>query len=146
MKKVEERAYQLFEGRGREHGYELDDWFKAEKEVLNLRQYEVAKTDKDFMIAMDVPGFDAKDLKVETIADGVIVEGEAYTKDAGKNGNGSFETETSRSVFQRIPLPEGLQANLAKSELKNQKLRITIPLDLNKIVPVEIAPSEKTEG
>jgi HSP20 family molecular chaperone IbpA len=145
MKKVEERAYQLFEGRGRQHGYALDDWFQAEKEVLNSGHYEVAKTDEDFTIAMDVPGFKAKDLKVELIADAVIVEGEACKKDSGKKGNESFETETSRSVFQRIPLPGGVQSDHAKAELKNETLRITIPLDIKKTVPVEAAMPEKTE-
>lgn len=146
MKKVEERAYQLFEGRGWQHGYALDDWFQAEKEVLNQRHYEVAKTDEDFTIAMDVSGFEAKDLKVELIADAVIVEGEAYKKDVGKTGNESFETETSQSVFQRIPLPGGVQSDHAKAELKNQTLRITIPLDIKKIVPVETATPEKTSA
>jgi len=29
------RAYQLFEGRGRVHGRDLEDWFRAEKEILS---------------------------------------------------------------------------------------------------------------
>jgi len=28
------RAYQLFEGRGREHGRDWEDWFRAEAELL----------------------------------------------------------------------------------------------------------------
>jgi hypothetical protein len=29
------RAYQLFENRGRAHGQDLEDWFRAEQEVLS---------------------------------------------------------------------------------------------------------------
>ena len=29
------RAYQLFESRGRVHGRDLEDWFRAEKEILS---------------------------------------------------------------------------------------------------------------
>ena len=29
------RAYQLFESRGRVHGLDLEDWFRAEKEILS---------------------------------------------------------------------------------------------------------------
>jgi hypothetical protein len=29
------RAYELFEGRGYGHGYALDDWIQAEREVLS---------------------------------------------------------------------------------------------------------------
>jgi hypothetical protein len=29
------RAYQFFEDRGRIHGHDLDDWFRAEQEILS---------------------------------------------------------------------------------------------------------------
>jgi hypothetical protein len=30
---IRKRAYELFEARGREEGHDLDDWFRAEKEL-----------------------------------------------------------------------------------------------------------------
>ena len=30
---IRERAYQLFEARGRQQGHELDDWLQAEREI-----------------------------------------------------------------------------------------------------------------
>lgn len=130
IRKVEERAYDLFERRGRLHGHELEDWFQAESEVLGPCEYEMAKTDTDLTIAMNVPGFEAKDLKVDLLEDSLVVEGEVHNKDAGRTGDESFETETSRIVFQRIPLPIGVQSDLATAELKNQTLRITLPLSV----------------
>ena len=32
-KKIERRAYELFEARGSEPGHELEDWLEAEREV-----------------------------------------------------------------------------------------------------------------
>ncbi len=32
-KRIAERAYHLFLARGGQHGYHLEDWFKAEKEI-----------------------------------------------------------------------------------------------------------------
>jgi hypothetical protein len=32
------RAYQLFENRGRAHGRDWEDWFRAEKEILSERK------------------------------------------------------------------------------------------------------------
>ena len=32
--KIEQRAYELFSARGGVHGYHLEDWSKAEKEIL----------------------------------------------------------------------------------------------------------------
>lgn len=31
---IEQRAYELYEHRGRQDGYDLDDWLHAEREVL----------------------------------------------------------------------------------------------------------------
>lgn len=33
--KIRERAHQLFESRGREHGQDKQDWTQAEHEILN---------------------------------------------------------------------------------------------------------------
>jgi hypothetical protein len=33
---VERRAYDLYEQRGREDGHDWDDWFQAEREVLEV--------------------------------------------------------------------------------------------------------------
>ena len=35
QQRIRERAYQLFEDHGREHGHDVDDWLRAEAEVLN---------------------------------------------------------------------------------------------------------------
>ncbi|MBN1307541.1 MAG: DUF2934 domain-containing protein [Chitinispirillaceae bacterium] len=32
--KIAKRAYELFQARGGQHGYHIDDWVQAEKEVL----------------------------------------------------------------------------------------------------------------
>ena len=31
---IARRAYELFEARGREHGHDWEDWFRAESELL----------------------------------------------------------------------------------------------------------------
>ncbi|HSZ62070.1 MAG TPA: DUF2934 domain-containing protein [Terriglobales bacterium] len=33
--KIRERAYELYENRGREPGQDEQDWFRAEREILN---------------------------------------------------------------------------------------------------------------
>jgi DUF2934 family protein len=34
---IRNRAYELFEARGREEGHELEDWLRAEGEILNRK-------------------------------------------------------------------------------------------------------------
>jgi hypothetical protein len=39
---VRERAYQLYEERGRQDGYDLDDWFRAEAEMSGKKSSDSA--------------------------------------------------------------------------------------------------------
>lgn len=34
LKEIQKRAYELFEKRGGLHGFDLEDWVQAEKEIL----------------------------------------------------------------------------------------------------------------
>lgn len=39
---IRHRAYELYEGRGREDGHELDDWLRAEEQVKAKRAHSLA--------------------------------------------------------------------------------------------------------
>jgi Protein of unknown function (DUF2934) len=39
---IRERAYELYEARGRQDGHELDDWQQAEKEIMGVRRKSIA--------------------------------------------------------------------------------------------------------
>jgi hypothetical protein len=39
---IRQRAYELYDARGREDGHDMDDWFRAEQEVLNRTTRSVA--------------------------------------------------------------------------------------------------------
>jgi len=38
QERIQLRAYELFEARGREHGHDLDDWLRAEAEILGSKK------------------------------------------------------------------------------------------------------------
>ena len=39
---IRKRAYELFEARGREEGHELEDWLRAEEEIIGHQNAAVA--------------------------------------------------------------------------------------------------------
>jgi Protein of unknown function (DUF2934) len=43
LEKIRQRAYELYEARGREEGHDIDDWLQAEAEIELLRTRQ-AKT------------------------------------------------------------------------------------------------------
>ena len=40
--KIRERAYELYEARGREEGHDLEDWLRAEEEITAKSERAVA--------------------------------------------------------------------------------------------------------
>jgi outer membrane protein TolC len=42
QEQIERRAYELYEQRGRIHGFDIDDWLQAENEVLDARDLATA--------------------------------------------------------------------------------------------------------
>ena len=43
--RIAKRAFELFTDRGGTLGLELDDWFRAERELVSLPPIEIAETD-----------------------------------------------------------------------------------------------------
>jgi HSP20 family protein len=48
------RAYELFEGRGRQDGHDLEDWFRAESELLNPVPVEISEADGQLIVRAEV--------------------------------------------------------------------------------------------
>jgi hypothetical protein len=42
QEEVQRRAYEIYQKRGRRDGFELEDWFQAEAEVLNTQRTKKA--------------------------------------------------------------------------------------------------------
>src|SRR5262250_418322 len=61
---IAERAYALFDGRGGEHGHDLEDWLRAEAEVLHPVPVEIIDSGDKLIVRAEVPGFAAKDIKI----------------------------------------------------------------------------------
>ncbi len=57
------RAFNLFQQRGRADGLDLDDWLRAEAELLRPVPIEMSESEDSLMIRAEVPGFDARHLE-----------------------------------------------------------------------------------
>jgi len=59
---IARRAYELFESRGFAHGHDLEDWLRAESEILLNVPVDITETETEVTIRAEVPGFSEKDL------------------------------------------------------------------------------------
>jgi len=134
--RVRRRAYELFEERKGEHGSDLEDWFRAEEELLFPAKFQVIQEPGSYHLCVSLPGFSAQNLKVYTLENGLLVKGVADGKSA----------KTTHGVFYWWPLPAGSHVPGMTAELKHKRLEIRIPV-FAKPQPVEtkIASEEATE-
>jgi HSP20 family molecular chaperone IbpA len=61
---IAHRAHELFEARGREHGHDLEDWLRAESELLFPVSIAMSETKDQVSVRANVNGFDQSELEV----------------------------------------------------------------------------------
>ena len=102
---IARRAYEIFEGNGRQWGRDLDDWFRAESELLHPVNVELGESDNAVIVRAEVPGFELKDLEVGIEGRQLTIAGKHETsKEEGKEKVLYSERQSNR-LYRCIELP-----------------------------------------
>jgi HSP20 family protein len=125
MKQVRQRAYEIFEDRGRADGHDLDDWFKAETELLKPVPMEITEKDNVLHIRADVPGFKEGELDLDLDAGVLTIKGE-HCEETEKKDEKTYHSER-RQIFRRFTLPVNVISDKATATLKDGVLEISVP-------------------
>lgn len=127
MNQVRERAYQIFDGRGRGDGHDLDDWFKAETELLKPVPLEIIEKDNILNIRAKVPGFKEDELEIN-LEDGVLTIKGEHREESEKKGEKTHQTESSvQQIFRQFTLPVNVVSDKASAKLNDGVLEISVP-------------------
>ena len=122
--RIAARAFELCQERGAD-GRARDDWFRAESELLWPVPIEMIESDKDYTIRAEVPGFEAKDLKIRVEPSTVHIHGTAELKEEKKGKEVKYSE--IREVCRRIDLPTSVNAYKGSAHLKNGILELVLP-------------------
>jgi HSP20 family protein len=89
-----------------------------------------SQDDKNMVVEMQAPGFDADDIEL-SVRNGVLeVRGEKVEKDEQKDGKRSYMVrERNASFARRVVLPEGADADNISAELEKGLLKVTVPVN-----------------
>jgi HSP20 family molecular chaperone IbpA len=80
---IARRAYELFEIRDCEHGHDLEDWLRAESELLQPVSVSMSESTGRISIRADVAGFDETELKVSIEPHRITILGQKEMKAEG---------------------------------------------------------------
>jgi HSP20 family protein len=135
---IARRAYEFFDVRGREEGFALEDWLKAERELLRPVPLEIKESDDQFRIHAEVPGFTEKDIHVSLKPRHLIISGKVEESSEEKSGDTFYTSRRSNEILHGLDLPAEIDPEKASATFKDGILDIWLP----KIVQAEPSPVE----
>ena len=136
---VAQRAYQIFEGNGRTRGHEIDDWFKAEMELLHPAHVAITEAGDELEVKAEVPGFNEKEIEVSVEPRRLTIAGKRESSKEEKKGKTVYEESCSDQILRTVDLPMAVDADKVTATLKNGILQLTMP-KAAKSKTIEIKP------
>lgn len=127
LEKIEKRAYELFEWRGRENGHDLEDWFKAENELLRPMPVEITENNNALVIKAEVPGFKAEDLNVSLEPRYLVIKGKLEEETEKNVDKTVYKESQSKEIFRRLSLPFEVNPDVGEAFLHDGVLEIKAP-------------------
>ena len=124
---ITRRAFELFEGNGRWFGHDMEDWFRAERELLHPLYLDLQESDGAFTVRAEVPGFSVKELEISLEPRSLKIAGKRETKEEEKKGKMIRSECSSDQLLRVIDLPGEVEASKASANLKDGVLTIEIP-------------------
>lgn len=138
---ITRRAYEIFEGNGRRFGHDLEDWFKAEMDMLHPVRVNVAEAEDSLEVRAEVPGFSEKEIGVSVEPRRLTITGkrEAETRTEEKKSKTVYSEFCSNQILRIVDLPANVDAEKTIATLKNGVLQLTMPKTA-KAKAIEIKP------
>jgi len=123
---IANRAFAIFKNDGI-FGHDLENWLKAETELLHPIRVNVTEVDGAVDIEAEVPGFEPKDLEVTLEPQRLIISGKRETKEEAKKGKTIYKEQSSNEILRAVSLPFEVEAAKASATLKNGMLELHAP-------------------
>jgi HSP20 family protein len=136
----------------REFSEEMDNMYKNMAPKMGAEFFAPAVDIKlaagNLIVTADLPGLKKEEVKIEVTGDALVIEGERKrVEKEEKEGYKKYE-RTYGKFYRTIPLPEGAKIEMAKAELTEGVLTITVPVPEVKArqVPIEEANKGKAKA
>jgi HSP20 family protein len=126
-KTIAQRAYEFFEERGRRFGHELDDWFRAESELMRRVPTTMTETEQQFTFQAEVPGFKANEIKISAEPRQLMIEGESEQTTEEKSEKVVFSERRTNRFCRSFSLSAEIDPSKVTANLKDGILEIVLP-------------------
>jgi len=124
---IAHRAFEIFENRGRAFGRDLEDWVRAESEILHPVHLDIAESGDAFTVRAEVPSFSAKELEVGVEPHRLTITGKRKTSKEHTRKKTIYTEQCSNQIYRTIDLPGEVDTSKVTATLKNGVLELSMP-------------------
>ena len=134
---IARRAYELFESRGFTHGHDVEDWLRAESEIVLTVPVDITETETELTVRAEVPGFSEKDLEVRAAPRSLCITGQRQEASQHQEGKTVYSERRSSQIFRVLDLPSQIAPDRVNAKLSDGVLEITLSkVEMGKKIPV----------
>ena len=139
---VARRAYEYFEARGREFGHDLEDWFRAETELMRRVPVEIKEAENQITVRAEIPGLTADEIKVSVEPRRLVISGNSEkAAEEEKKEQTLFSEFRSNQFCRELRLPAEVEPGKTTAVLKDGVLELVFAKAAGgKAVDVEVKP------
>ncbi len=126
-KETAQKAFEYFQRRGGAIGNEIEDWIRAESEILLPVSVKVTETPEMINVLAAVPGFKPEDIEVSVKDNILIISGETELSEKREDENTVFSEFRSNKFCRKLSLPGEVEENKVTANLKDGVLKLALP-------------------
>ena len=124
---IARRAFEIFDNNGKWFGHDLDDWLKAESELLHPVHLEIAESEDNLTVRAEVPGFNTKELQINVEPRRLTISGKHEAEEESKKGKTIYSERCAKEIMRVVALPADVDSSKVTATLKDGVLNIELP-------------------
>jgi len=124
---IARRAFEIFDNNGRWLGNDVENWLRAESELLQPVRLEVSESDDNLTVRAEVPGFNAKELEINVESRTLTITGKHETQEENKKGKTIYSERRAQEILRVVDLPTEVDSSKVNATLKDGILNIELP-------------------
>jgi len=126
-KTIASRAFDFFKASGFTHGHDLQDWFKAEWEVLQPVPIDMTETEQNIVVKAQVPGFSEKEIDLRVDSQRLYISGKHEESAEQKDAKPLFSEWRSNQILRQVELPVPIDPDHVTAHMNNGVMEVTMP-------------------
>jgi len=127
MELIARRAFEIFQSRGGSSGHELDDWVRAENELLHPAPLNVSESCGEYVVRAEVPGFGSCDIEVNVEPNRLRISGQRKTLKEEENSKMVLSEWCADRIFRILELHSAIDTSRVSTTSKDGILTVDLP-------------------